>query len=499
MKHLLLAGALLALQAGTAHSQTLQNGSFEAVQPGSRQLPADWDIAPAPGYAIALDSGVALGGRRALHLASGAGDPSGFQPFRQSVAVQVTQPTLLHLTARVKTQQAANVALLCQYWDAEKRVGQTNTLMQRAALTGTGEWRTLDLALYVLPTMRRLVVGGFYQGQGETWFDDLQLIGPASNAEPAAAVRRYVNLVADITHAHSLVKDSVDWPATQRTMLALARGLQTPAESYPVVNYLLSVLARYGDHHSMFYTPARMQANRVPASAAGAAVALVPSAHYLGDGLASLALPSFGSNNPERAQAFAEQAQALIRQLDTEHDIAGWVLDLRADNGGNMYPMLAGVGPLLGEGTVGYFVNAGQEQAIGYRAGEAYAGRLGRGWRVAQPYQLRRPGSPVAVLVGPRTASSGEITAMAFIGRPATRLFGQPTGGYTSANRTYKLPDGAGLILAVTTEADRTHQLHLGPLVPDEIVPPTPAGSSADPALQAASAWLRKQAPAGKS
>jgi C-terminal processing protease CtpA/Prc len=104
----------------------------------------------------------------------------------------------------------------------------------------------------------------------------------------------------------------------------------------------------------------------------------------------------------------------------------------------------------------------------------------------------------VAVLVGPRTASSGEVTAMAFIGRPAARLFGQPTGGYTSANATYKLPDGAGLILATTTEADRTHQVHLGPLVPDEAVPPAPVGSSTDPALQAGSAWLRKQTPASK-
>ena len=104
----------------------------------------------------------------------------------------------------------------------------------------------------------------------------------------------------------------------------------------------------------------------------------------------------------------------------------------------------------------------------------------------------------MAVLVGPRTASSGEVTAMAFIGRPAARLFGQPTGGYTTANRPYKLPDGAGLLLATMTEADRTHQLHLGPLVPDEVVPPTAPADGSDPALQAATTWLRKQALAGK-
>ena len=376
MKHLLLLAApLLALLPALARAQTLENGGFETPQPGNRQLPAGWAITAAPGYSIALDSGVAQGGRRALHLASVADAPQGFQPFRQSVAVRVAQPTLLHLRATVKTSADMNVALLCQYWDDNKMVASTNSVVQRLLPTGSGEWRTLDLPLVVLPTMRRVVVGGFLLGQGQAWFDDVQLTGPASDAEPAAVVRRYLNLAADITRAHSLVKDSVDWPATQRTMLALARGLQTPAESYPVVNYLLSVLARYGDHHSMFYTPAKMQANQVPATAAGAAAEPAPSARYLGDGLAYLAMSEFGSTNPERAQAFAEQVQGLIRQLDTAHEVAGWVLDLRTNTGGNMYPMLAGAGPLLGEGTVGYFVSAGIDQAIGYRQGETYAVR----------------------------------------------------------------------------------------------------------------------------
>jgi hypothetical protein len=87
---------------------------------------------------------------------------------------------------------------------------------------------------------------------------------------------------------------------------------------------------------------------------------------------------------------------------------------------------------------------------------------------------------------------------MAFMGRPATRLFGQSSAGFTTANAPFRLSDGAELNLAVSTEADRTHRVHAGPLVPDEVVPPAPA-DGADLALAAATAWLRKQAPAGKS
>ena len=83
MNYVLLASALLALGPGAARSQTLENGTFETPQPGNRQLPAGWAITTAPGYAIGLDSTVAHGGRRALHLASVAEAPHGFQAFRQ--------------------------------------------------------------------------------------------------------------------------------------------------------------------------------------------------------------------------------------------------------------------------------------------------------------------------------------------------------------------------------------------------------------------------------
>ena len=499
MKYFFLASALLALP-GAARSQTLQNGGFETPQPGNRQLPADWAITTAPGYTIGLDSTVTHGGRRALHLAGIAEAPQGFQPFRQSVAVQVTHPTLLRLHATVKTSEAANVALLCQYWDDQKMVGSTNSLMQGAPPAGAGEWRTLDISLLVQPTMRRVVVGGFYTGKGQAWFDDVQLSAANAYPEtaPSAAVQAYIKQVVTLASAHSLVRDAIDWPAAQRDMLAMAHGMQTTAESYPVFTYLLSLLRQHGDQHSQFRPPAVVSADRAPASAANAKASPAPTARYLGDGLAYVAVPGFSPLEAERQVAFASQLQTLIRELDTEHPITGWVVDLRGNGGGNMYPMLAGLGPLTGPGELGYFVTGRKEEVFGYRNGEAYSRKPGRGVRVPQPYTLRQPASPVAVLIGPRTASSGEITAQAFMGRPATRVFGQPSMGLTTANRLFALPDGAELNLATSAEADRTHRQHIGPLVPDEAVPASPPASP-DATLQAASAWLRQQVPAGKS
>src|SRR6185503_3702797 len=100
--------------------------------------------------------------------------------------------------------------------------------------------------------------------------------------------------------------------------------------------------------------------------------------------------------------------------------------------------------------------------------------------------------SPVAVLLGPGTASSAEVLAVAFAGRPATRSFGAPTRGLSAGNRIFDLSDGAALVLTVAATGDRDGRVLLGPVVPDEAVAGEGgAGDGGDDAvLRAGVAWL---------
>jgi len=135
-----------------------------------------------------------------------------------------------------------------------------------------------------------------------------------------------------------------------------------------------------------------------------------------------------------------------------------------------MFPMLAGVGPILGEGTAGYFFEPerGFFPEFGYRRGAALAGQTPV-TEVAAPYDLLRPGPRVAVITSRRTASSGEAIAVAFRGRPNTRSFGSPTCGVPTANQGFRLSDGGVLLLTTAFDADRTRRVYNEPLVPDEI------------------------------
>jgi hypothetical protein len=76
----------------------------------------------------------------------------------------------------------------------------------------------------------------------------------------------------------------------------------------------------------------------------------------------------------------------------------------------------------------------------------------------------------IAILLGPRTMSSGEMVAIALAGRSNSRTFGAATAGYTTGNAVHKLSDGALLILTETRVADRAGIPVLGPIIPDESV-----------------------------
>jgi C-terminal processing protease CtpA/Prc len=190
------------------------------------------------------------------------------------------------------------------------------------------------------------------------------------------------------------------------------------------------------------------------------------------------------SGSGAEATAFANAVQGAIAAAD-RGGLAGWIVDLRGNGGGNMWPMLAGVGPVLGTGRVGYFVDPlGAALPWEYRDGGSWLiGTLFQG--IDAPYRLGQESPRVAVLIDGGTAGSGEAIAIAFRQRPEARSFGAPTCGLTAVTQQYTMSDGALIFLAVGVMADRARSPYGAQLVPDEQV--------ADPreVEQRAVAWLQ--------
>jgi C-terminal processing protease CtpA/Prc len=196
---------------------------------------------------------------------------------------------------------------------------------------------------------------------------------------------------------------------------------------------------------------------------------------------------------------YAARAHQVMRELD-QTPVRGWVLDLRTNTGGSLWPMLAGVGPILGEGENAGFAAPGEKMVGSYRAGRAWIEDHEKfSAEVEHPYTLKRSWPPVAVLTSQLTASAGEFVLLAFLGRPHTRTFGVPTMGVPTANDDTELSDGAWIFLTTHLGADRTDRTYDGPILPDAPVTIdwTRLGTDDDPVLQAAVQWLHREADVG--
>jgi hypothetical protein len=186
------------------------------------------------------------------------------------------------------------------------------------------------------------------------------------------------------------------------------------------------------------------------------------------DGIAYIDIPWISTADKKICTGFADSLQMLIAGYDKQ-GVTKWIIDLRNNTGGNCWPMLAGLGPLLGNGVYGYFVSDDEKIAISYENGAILQGRYPR-CVPNEPRRLLQSKKTVIVLTGPNTASAGEIIAMAFKGMDNVYLYGEPTAGLTTANATYNLSDGSILVLTVCKEADRNGRIQEGKIQPDKLI-----------------------------
>ncbi|MBB5327516.1 S41 family peptidase [Tunturiibacter gelidoferens] len=338
-------------------------------------------------------------------------------------------------------------------------------------------------------------------------------------SKPAA---EYLNHALDLMQQNALHSKEIDWAAVREGAFLHSEGAQTSIDTYPGIYFVLTQLR---EHHSFLRVPddlsdadkKRNTAARRTILGPWAREAKVPPpspfsirrqpdghlVHFGKRAFAWVSVPACGArhsnwhDNLADFHTYATNLHSIAANLSAAHP-KGWVIDLRGNGGGNMWPMLAGIGFVLGEGVAGSFVSSdGTVQSEwSYKHGEALLGTKNMNdFAVDAPLSL--PHLPaVAILIDSGTISSGEAIAVSFAGRPHTRFFGTHTFGLSSANEMLPLPDGASLFLNSAVDADRTHQRYDNGIEPDvTFAEPSslPVESTTDPVLLAATSWLSSQ------
>jgi len=295
----------------------------------------------------------------------------------------------------------------------------------------------------------------------------------------STAADEYLATALHVMECNSLHRDIVLWNELREEASRRALGASSPAETYDAIRWALSQL---NDGHSFFAPPecghAAIRQGQYDREAT------IPDGFLRSDRIAYLHVPGF-RGSPEYETRYIDVLQEFIALLDDAAPI-GWIVDLIDNGGGNMWPMLAGLGPLLSEGPLGSFRFPMQPPAIwSYRAGQALLDDVSLAHATKGGYALRHPAKPIALLSNERTASSGEAVLIAFVGRPNTCRFGITTRGLTTANDQFPLPDGATLFLTVGIFADRFGHVYGQALEPD-----FPCEGSKDIIQSRAAIWI---------
>jgi carboxyl-terminal processing protease len=312
--------------------------------------------------------------------------------------------------------------------------------------------------------------------------------GSGSSANPRSP-RTYLEHTLDLIEQQAIYAPALDWNAVVARARKLAAGAKSPRGTYPAIRYVIRQLHDAGDEHALFFEPA-LAKRHTPGAPALEARSPPPSVSILDGRLGLVRMPGIASTpGSPNSQRYAAAALTAIRRLSATRRPCGWIVDLRNDPGGDMFPMLLSIGPILGEGRlIGFSGKRGLRHFVSYRGGVL----SGDGFTYRAPLVVPdlRPLPPVAVLIGEETASSGEAVAVAFHGRAQTRSFGWPTWGATTAAQWNRLADGAELVVGGPYFVARDGTVYRHGVKPDADVNLLGPG---DPYVRAAAGWLLRR------
>ena len=352
-------------------------------------------------------------------------------------------------------------------------------------IKGSSDWKNYSISMVMPPESSEIKIGVILYGKGKALFSEYEVTSvPINDRIPSALARKYIRSACDTIARHSLVRDSIDIDLMKETAFKIAGQAKTYPDCYLAINYLLESLRPFGDHHSFFMSREEV----VNWETQGSQISEIVLPEYqIMDGLGYLSVPPFHGGNPEQMKAYADELQMGIRHLNAL-GIKGWIVDLRKNTGGNMEPMIAGLGPLFSASKLGSLVDVrGKPDSWYYKDGRYYGDGY-EGWSVSQHFQPPKA-LPIAVLTSGQTGSSGEIVVISFIDNLNTRTFGEPTWGLTTGNGDFELPDGSRILLASTIMADRNGNQYIGRIIPNTLIEDD-QNTAEDEIIEAAKQWI---------
>jgi len=310
--------------------------------------------------------------------------------------------------------------------------------------------------------------------------------------ERATAQALVQALITDVETKALPPRVPAEYDAAKARLVALVDA-PSPVESraavYAAAREMLSTLDT--DGHTLLWSREQMSAWQNATTPQSGSDASAVRSVTAADGRAVLVLrpPQTTFLDVLSTRTYAVGMLDRIRRVIATDAPCAVVIDLSDQVGGNAWPAIAVLAPLITTENVAHFVDRD-----GVRTPVVAAGSTE--WATGGPLpsnDLKRfAGHAMAIVLTPQTASAGEMVAIALRGEPKARTFGQKTYGATTGNVVTALPDGATLLLTTSRYAIGDGPPLRGPLLPDV---PAQVGDSSDATLRQAVSWAARDCP----
>jgi hypothetical protein len=469
------------------HAQTFRNLDFKQNCDSSKTGLCYWDLAWGDKGSVVP---AMINKTSALEITGKSTNSVGFTE-QTSIAKKITGINIIQLSADIRSEnvEGKGAGLDIQLYDKDNSLVAFKDMggfYSVSWIQGTTGWKRYSISLVCPIETWKIKIGAILYGKGKAWFKNYKVnFFPIADRKPSKLAIKYISAACDTILQHSLLRDSLDMETLKQNALKIAGPAKKYSDCYLAVNYLLESLRPLGDEHSFFMTPEEV----INLQGAGSNIVKIenPTFKIISD-CGYIIVPPFHGGNPQRKLEYADSLQSAIKKLYP--NVKGWIIDLRGNTGGDMEPMIMGLGPLFSAEKLGALVDVnGQPDSWYYKQGKYFwdDGYLNT---LSDPVVLTSS-LPIAVLTSGQTGSSGEAVVVSFIGNASTKFFGQPTWGLTTGNGSFDMMDGANIHLASTVYADRNGKKYYGPIQPDIIIEPTTKKDD-DPVLIAAIDWIKK-------
>ena len=456
----LLIALLIAFLSGKNLFAQLNNGSFEVIDEKGNAQSWIFNTNQSEGAIVDISNNEKYEGTSSLILRKIQTNKNIYAV--QNFKMQTEESGKFKLSAMVKSSSNtpnANLYLnILNDISGEKSFKMHPIILQKGQ---ENSWQKIEFNFLLNEKANKLSLFLNLIGTTEIYFDDIKIEEIKEDA--SSTIKNFASEILEKVKTKSIVSDSINWTKVEQDLPIALRGLKTEKDHEEVVNTILSYLRKTGDYHSQYYPKEKYDAyknspNTISSNQVQNKTEL-PNGKMIDHQIAYVYVPRFGSTHQESAQSFADTLNQIILNLQKQNP-KGWIVDLSRNSGGNMYPMLAGLNALIGEGTIFSMYNKTLDSPVVMQKGKI-------GSIVLKSIPKHYEESKIAIITSQMTASSGEMTLAAFLGKKNIKTFGLATAGLTTANAFIDLSNGGSISLASAYIKDRTGKSHLGAIKPD--------------------------------